>query len=120
VSLVLRVSRKWAFGGRGGETGAASQSESGPPPGIMDHGGQPPAGDSGGPPEGNVNTGRKYNLTLSATTLNALNRANFAPPIGDLSSPYFGQSLSLADLMGHMSGASTYNRKIDVQLRFTF
>jgi hypothetical protein len=63
---------------------------------------------------------RKYNLTLSASTLNALNRANLAPPNGDLSSPYFGQSLSLVDLMGHMSATSTYNRKIDLQLRFTF
>jgi hypothetical protein len=89
---------------------------------MMGHGGQAPAGHSGGPSEGlfNANTGRKYNLTLSATTLNALNCTNLAPPNGDLSSPYFGQSLSLANLMGHVSGASTYNRKIDVQLRFTF
>jgi hypothetical protein len=119
VSLGLRVSRTWAFG-RNGEAGAVNQS--GPPPGMMDHGGQAPGGHSGGPPEGlfNVKTGHKYNLTLSASTLNALNRTNLAPPNGDLSSPYFGQSLSLADLMGHVSGASTYNRKIDVQLRFTF
>jgi hypothetical protein len=117
LSLGLRVSRTWAFGGRG-ETGATNQG--GPPPGMMDHGGQAPGGHSGGPLEGNVNTGHKYNLTLSASTLNALNRTNLAPPTGDLSSPYFGQSLSLANLMGHVSGASTYNRKIDVQLRFSF
>ncbi len=118
LSLGLRVSRMWAFGGEG-ETGAANQS--GPPPGMMDHGGQAP-GHSGGPSEAlfNVNTGHKYNLTLSASTLNALNRTNLAPPNGDLSSPYFGQSLSVANLMGHVSGASTYNRKIEIQLRFTF
>jgi hypothetical protein len=48
------------------------------------------------------------------------NRANLAPLNGDLSSPYFGQSLGLADLMGHMSGTSTYNRRISLQLRFAF
>jgi hypothetical protein len=119
LSLGLRVSRTWAFGGKG-ETGAANPS--GPPPGMMDHGGQAPAGHSGGPPQGlfSANTGRKYNLTVTASTLNALNRTNLSPPNGDLSSPYFGQSLGLADLMGHMSGASTYNRKIDLQVRFTF
>jgi hypothetical protein len=88
----------------------------------MDLGERGPRGHSGSPPSGlfNSNTGRKYNLTLSASTLNALNRANLAPPNGDLSSPYFGQSLDLANLMGHTSGASTYNRKIDLQLRLTF
>jgi hypothetical protein len=52
----------------------------------------------GGPPPGVFapNSGRKYSLTLTLATLNALNRANFAPPNGDLSSPYFGQSRSLA------------------------
>jgi len=39
--------------------------------------------------------------------------------LGDLSSPYFGQSLSLAGF-GPFDSPSTYNRKIDLQLRFTF
>jgi hypothetical protein len=61
-------------------------------------------------------------LTVSAFTLNALNHANFATPEGDLSSPYFGQPLGLGGLivMAHGGAASTYNRKIDLQLRFTF
>ena len=68
------------------------------------------------------NPGRKYSLVLSASTLNALNHANFAPPNGDLSSPYFGQYRSLGGLivMSHGGAPSTYNRKIDLQLRFTF
>ena len=68
------------------------------------------------------NAGRKYSLTVTASTLNALNRANFAPPGGDLSSPYFGQYRSLGGLivMAHGGAASTYNRKIDLQVRFTF
>jgi hypothetical protein len=65
---------------------------------------------------------KRYSLTLGASTLNALNHANFAPPGGNLSSPYFGQYRSLGGLvvMSHGGGASTYNRKIDVQLRLTF
>jgi hypothetical protein len=63
-----------------------------------------------------------YNVTLSAFTMNALNHANFATPEGDLSSPYFGQPLALGGLivMAHGGAAGTYNRKIDLQLRFTF
>jgi hypothetical protein len=108
VNVVLRLSRTWAFGPEG-QSGPASQSighgGNGPPPGLFD-----------------VNTRRKYNLTLSAFTLNALNHPNFAPPDGDLSSPYFGQYRSLGGLIviAHGGVPSTYNRKIDLQLRFTF
>jgi hypothetical protein len=104
VNLGLRVSRTWAFGGRG-ETGPRTESQT---MGGMGHG-------VSGPP-----IGRKYNLTFSATTFNALNHANYAPPEGDLASPYFGQYRSLADLAGHMAAPTTFNRKISLQLRFTF
>jgi len=62
---------------------------------------------------------RKYSLTLSLSVNNLLNRANYGSPSGDLSSPYFGAYRSLAGF-GPMGGAGTYNRKVDVQLRFTF
>ena len=76
-------------------------------------GGGPPAGLFGG------NSGKRYNLTLSVSARNLFNTANYAPPSGDLSSPYFGEYRSLAGF-GPFGGASTYNRKIDLQLRFTF
>ena len=77
-----------------------------------------PAADMGAAPP----SGRKYSVVLSASTLNALNHSNFATPNGDLSSPYFGQYRSLGGLavMSHGGAPSTYNRKIDLQLRFTF
>ena len=65
------------------------------------------------------NSGKKYNVTLSISARNVLNHPNYAAPSGDLSSPYFGQSRSLAGF-GPFGGNSTYNRKVDVQLRFTF
>ena len=82
VNNALRLSRTWAFGP---ERNAAAGLSSGP----SDTGG---GGHGGGPPPGmfGSNPGRKYSLVLSASTLNALNHANFAPPNGDLSSPYFG------------------------------
>ena len=71
VNVALRLARTWAFGGEG-RSGPAQQTSGG----AMHGGGN-------GPPAGlfDTKTGRRYNLTVSASTLNALNRANFAPPI---------------------------------------
>jgi hypothetical protein len=112
VNVALRLARTWAFGGEG-RSGPAQQTSGG-------------AGHTAGsgPPAGmfNIDTGRRYSLTVSASTLNALNRANFAPPNGDLSSPYFGEYRSLGGMvvLAHGGTPSTYNRKIDLQVRFTF
>jgi len=67
---------------------------------------------------GGDNTGKRYNLTFSASARNLINYVNLAPPNGNLSSPYFDQSLSLAGGFG--GAASVYNRRIDLQLRFSF
>jgi hypothetical protein len=125
----MRVSRTWSFGNRG-ESGPRDQN--GPPPGMGGGGpprggGGPPGGGGGpgggGPPPGmfgGVNSGKKYNLTLTASARNLLNHANYSAPSGDLSSPLFGQSTSLASGFGPMGNSSTYERKIDLQLRFQF
>jgi hypothetical protein len=106
VTLALRLSRTWAFGREG--TSGPADSGSG-------HGGMP------APAPTNAAT-RKYNLTLSASSLNALNHANYAPPNGDLTSPYFGQYRSFGGMvvMAHGGAPAAYNRKIDLQVRFTF
>jgi len=111
VNLALRIARTWGFG----RESRTAMADSGP----AEHGG-------GGamPPRAmfTTNTGRKYSVTLSASTLNAANHPNYAPPDGDLSSPYFGQYRSLGGLMvmAHGGALSTYNRKIDLQVRLTF
>jgi hypothetical protein len=89
-----------------------ARSGGGPPPGGMPGGG-PPAGLFGAP------SGKKYNLTLSISARNVLNRANFSPPSGDLSSPFFGEYRGLAGF-GPFGTPTTYNRKVDVQLRLQF
>ncbi len=130
ATLMLRLSRSWVFGGKtepnqGGMGPGMGPGGGGPPPGGG--GGRGPGGGGpmmmGGPPPGMMGgngSGRRYTLTLGVNAMNALNHANYAAPSGDLSSPYFGVSRSLAGGFGPMGGASTYNRKIDVQLRFAF
>ena len=125
VNLGLRLSRTWSFGNRG-ESGPGNRG-GGPPQGVMiggprGGGGGGMRGGRGGPPPGmfGPSTGKKYNVTLSISARNALNHPNYAAPSGDLSSPYFGEYRSLTGGFGPMSTASTYNRRIDVQLRFTF
>jgi hypothetical protein len=123
LSLTVRISRTWSFGesGKGGNTGGdeirggASIQNSGLG-GSSSQSGM--AGASGG-----TATRRPYNLTLTASIRNALNNVNPATPIGNLSSPYFGQSIALSTfgpLPGAGPNAGAGNRHIELQLRFTF
>jgi len=54
-------------------------------------------------------------IRIDVFAVNLLNRANLAPPVGNLSSPVFGQSTGLAS-----GGASSSNRQIRLQLQFIF
>lgn len=132
VNLSMRLSRTWGFGSIG-ESGPADKDA--PPPGIGGvrggpgggspprGGGGPPGGGGGGPPPSGMfgsASPKRYNLTLSIMAMNVLNHPNFASPNGDLSSPTFGESLSLQGGFGPEGGTSTYNRKISVQLRLSF
>ncbi len=132
VTLNLRISRTWGFGSLG-ESGPADKNA--PPPGMGGvRGGPGPAGPpgggpgGGGPPPGGPppagifgsSTPKRYNLTLTAMATNVLNHPNFASPNGDLSSPFFGQSLSLQGGFGPEGSTTTYDRKISLQLRLTF
>jgi hypothetical protein len=131
ITLNLRLARTWGFGSKGeAATDEPRPPAGGPPPGGgPGAGGPPPGGGSamgggrgpGGPGGvfGGSSTGKRFNLTLSAMVRNLLNSSNFAPPSGDLSSPFFGEYRSLAGF-GPMGGASTYNRRIDLQLRLAF
>ena len=120
-SLNLRVSKTFGFGkkveraggsGGAGGPGAGGTFGRGPGgPGGRGGGGRGPGGPDG--PTGN----QRYNLTISASARNIFNNVNLATPIGDLSSPLFGQSNGLA---GQPYSSSTSNRRIDLQMTFTF
>ena len=129
ISLNLRVSRSWSFGRKG----EGAMGDFGPPPGmggVRGGGGPPPGGGpggggppGGGPPPGAFGTaggtGKKYSLSATVSFRNVLNHPNYGNPSGDLSSPHFGEYRSLAGF-GPMGAATTYNRKVDLQLRLSF
>ena len=75
-------------------------------------------GNLGGPSAGK----RRYVLTLSINALNPLNHTTYAPPSGDLSSPYFGvyRSTSGGNQFNGGGFGSTFNRQILVNLRLNF
>ncbi|HZP02411.1 MAG TPA: carboxypeptidase regulatory-like domain-containing protein [Terriglobia bacterium] len=91
-------------GGRGGPPGGGLgprglSGAGGPPPGMFH-----PVGD------------KRYTVEITLDVHNVFNNVNLAPPIGDLSSPLFGQSRAL----GGPFTSSTANRRVELETRFTF
>src|SRR5207247_2018467 len=83
-------------------------------------GGRGLSGGGGGNPfmfGGGGSSSRPYNLTFSISARNLLNSLNPGPPVGNLSSPYFGQSIAIGG--GPFSSASA-NRRVDLQVMFAF
>ena len=62
---------------------------------------------------------KPYSLTFSVRVQNLLNHTNASPPIGDLSSAFFGRSTSLAGGFGGGNPAAG-NRRVEAQVRFSF
>jgi hypothetical protein len=62
-------------------------------------------------------TTRRYSLTFSVNARNLFNRENLGTPIGNITSPKFGESVSLA--MGPYSGQAA-SRRVELQASFSF
>jgi hypothetical protein len=77
------------------------------------------SGAGGGGPFGGRGSGtnRRYNLTFSIAARNLFNTFNPGPPVGNLSSRFFGESINIA---GGPFGSASANRRIDLQVRFSF
>ena len=155
VSVTLRISRTFGFGGEASRSSSNSQKgnptttaekrgdnvggRGGPMIGGMGGGAKVggPGSGPGGSPGGGAQTmmmggfgggggAAKYNLTVSLNIQNILNHPNFGPPVGNLTSPNFGQSVALAG--GGFGGFGGFggggggagNRKIYLNMRFTF
>ena len=131
----LRVGRTWGFGEKTSSAAGMTGGDGGGggPRGGGDHGGHGgPGGGGGGMRMGGGgmrggmdggSSGKRYNLTLSLSARNLFNHLNPGPPIGDLSSPRFGMSNSIAG--GGFGGpggggGAANNRRLDLQLRFSF
>src|SRR5205814_9768323 len=108
----------------GGVVGGAGGGGGGPRAGGGGGGGGPQMMMMGGP--GGASAPQKYSLTASVNFQNIINRVNLSNPVGNLSSPFFGQSLGLAGSFGGFGGGGgggstgAGNRRIYLNLRFTF
>jgi hypothetical protein len=127
-SLNVRLSKSFGFGAKkektatnlgGPQQGAFGRGPGGPGgPGGGGRGGGGGGfggGRGGGPDAGATN--HRYNVTFSVSARNIFNNVNLALPIGNLSSPLFGESNGLASGMG---ATATANRRIDLQVSFNF
>jgi hypothetical protein len=102
---------------QGGPGGGGGGGRGGPPGGGLGGRGLGGGGGPGGPFSMGAATNRRYNLTFSVSARNVLNRVNLAPPIGNLSSPLFGESNALA---GGPYSFGSATRRIDLQVLFSF
>jgi len=130
-SLNLRLSKTFGFGkkaksalttaggpGDGGTFGRGPAGVGGPGGGGRGNrggGGRGGAGGLFGAETGN--SGQRYSLTLGVSARNIFNYVNEGTPVGVISSPIFGQANSLA---GGPFGSQASNRRIDLQLSFSF
>ena len=125
----FRVSRAFAFGNinRGNAAGPGGARPAGGPGGgpVVAGGGGPrvaavgPQGGGGAAP-----SEKRYNLNVSINFQNLLNRVNLSPPVGNLASPNFGESLGLGGAFGGFGGgggsSGAGNRRIYAQVRLNF
>ena len=104
-SVNLGISRAFAFGNIPSSAPAAK-----------------PANATNAAPANNGSPEKRYTLTLSVNIQNLLNHTNLQNPIGNLSSPRFGESFSSAGGFGFgpSGSAAAGNRRIQVQVRLGF
>jgi Carboxypeptidase regulatory-like domain/TonB dependent receptor len=63
----------------------------------------------------------RVTLSFSVTAQNLFNHVNPGPPVGSLSSPFFGKPVATAAAFGSSAGASAVgNRRIELQARLEF
>jgi hypothetical protein len=121
-SLNLRVSKSFGFGKKAEKPsadlgGPGAGGTFGRGPGGDRRGGGPGGGGRGMGGMDAGGTSHRYNLTFSVSARNTFNNVNLATPIGNLSSPLFGESNAIAG--GPFSGVPG-NRRLDLQMTFSF
>ena len=119
----LGISRSFTFGAMPGAAAAPIQSPAKPAAGTN------PSASTGSTtqsaaakPVNGPAPEKRYNMTFSINIQNLLNSTNLNQPIGNLSSPRFGESTATVGSFGFGPGGSAAagNRRIQVQVRFTF
>ncbi len=120
-TLNLRLSKTFGLGPKLERGALASGGGPGGPHGGGGHGGglggRGLSGGGGNPFSFGNETIHRYNLTFSVSARNLLNNVNYAAPVGNLDSPIFGTPNALA---GPPFSAGSANRRIDLQMLFSF
>lgn len=116
-TLNLRVSKTFGFGQRKETSAGGPGGPGGATFGRGAHGPRGGGGDHGAVFFGGGSSNSRYNLTFSVNARNVFNKVNVANPIGNLSSPLFGESNAL---VGGPFSTATANRRIDLQALFNF
>ncbi|MBA3320648.1 MAG: hypothetical protein H0T45_04270, partial [Pyrinomonadaceae bacterium] len=127
----LALSKTFGLGGGGARGAAVAQDGSAGGGGRRGGGGRGGGFGGGGGGRGGFGgegSEGRYNLTFTVRFENLLNNTNEAPPVGNLSSPFFGQSISTAGGFGFGPGGggggggntSAGNRRVIGQIRFSF
>ncbi len=122
VTLNLRVSRTFGFGGEGGvpsvkKKDKSSKKGSGGAPGMAVERPDTNAAES---MVHDASTQQRYTIVAAVIVRNSFNHFNPGLPIGDLSSPLLGQSNWLASPSGPLSPMYGDNRRIFFQIKFRF
>jgi Carboxypeptidase regulatory-like domain/TonB dependent receptor len=119
-SVNLGISRAFAFGNVPAPPAAAAKPAA--PGGTQPATAAAPAPSGANRPASGPAPEKRYTVTFSVNIQNLLNRANLSQPIGNLSSPQFGESISSAGSFGFgpSGSAAAGNRRIQIQVRFGF
>jgi hypothetical protein len=126
----LRAAKSFGFGevtqsagGAGGAGGGRSGGGGGGRRGGGGGGGRRGGGGGAGGEDGGSERSR-YNLNLSVSVQNLFNNTNEGVPVGNLSSPLLGRSISSAGGFGRGGGGgggqAAGNRRVELQVRFSF
>jgi Carboxypeptidase regulatory-like domain len=120
ISVNMRLGKTIGFG-RTRESSTASGGPGGNPGG----GGGGAAAMAGGRGLGSLigpsSTNHRYNLSISMSARNLLNHTNPGPISGNITSPLFGRANQMAgNINGEGFSENANNRRLELQLRFTF
>ena len=118
VTVNLRLTKTIEFGGERGIAATQQRGPGGgegrPAPGVFGVGPGPQGGST------SAQAGRHYNLSVSMSVRNLLNHTNPGPIIGNITSPLFGQANQPAGGGGFIFSEAANNRRLELQMRFTF
>jgi hypothetical protein len=116
LMLNLRLQKIFEFG-RGENSGAAATGQPGSGPRTTTAGVFTPTAGTGGTAS---KAGHRYSLSVSMSIRNIINHTNPGPIIGNITSPLFGQANQPSDAGGFGFSESANNRRLELQMRFTF